>query len=190
MSTVTAVRKNGYVSVAADTLTTFGTTKLRHNYKNDSKLIKWGENVIGFTGRISIKMILLDLIEDNAEAPDFSSARKIYKYFNKLHAELKEKYFLRPNDDVDDPVEASHLSIVIANKHGIFGVYSLREVYDYQRFWAFGSGGEYALGALHALYELDDVDARQVAEAGIRAGIEFDDGTDAPVESVMIKLEK
>ena len=46
----------------------------------------------------------------------------------------------------------AHARCSIANAHGIFGVYSMRDVIEYERFWASGSGGDYALGAMHALY--------------------------------------
>ena len=54
------------------------------------------------------------------------------------------------------------MNALVANAHGLFGVYSLRDVFEYERFWASGSGGEYALGAMHALY--DTADALTIAE--------------------------
>ena len=44
-----------------------------------------------------------------------------------------------------------------------------------------------ALGAMHALYD-SAADAVSSAEAGVRAAVEFDDGTGAPVESHVIRL--
>ncbi len=35
--------------------------------------------------------------------------------------------------------EPSYLNL-IANAHGIFGAYSMRDVLEYERFWASGSG--------------------------------------------------
>ena len=52
-------------------------------------------------------------------------------------------------------------------------------MYEYQRFWAIGSGAEYALGAMFALYdELDD--AEQIALRAVKAGAEFNSGTALP----------
>ena len=62
-----------------------------------------------------------------------------------------------------------------------------RTVNEYERFWAAGSGMEYALGAMHALYDARD-DALAIAEAGVRAGIDFDAGSAAPIESHVICL--
>ena len=57
-----------------------------------------------------------------------------------------------PKEEEDDPYESTQITALIANEHGIFGVYSMREVFEYTRFWAVGSGREFALGAMHALY--------------------------------------
>jgi hypothetical protein len=51
---------------------------------------------------------------------------------------------------------------------------------------SFGSR-DYALEAMHALYDVA-ADAVSIAEAAVRAAIEFDDGTGAPVESHVIRL--
>jgi ATP-dependent protease HslVU (ClpYQ) peptidase subunit len=69
---------------------------------------------------------------------------------------------------------------LIAHPAGIFGVYALREVYEYRRFWAIGSGAEYALGAMYALYDEAD-SAAAVARAGVAAGAEFDTGSGLPM---------
>ena len=76
----------------------------------------------------------------------------IFETFRKLHPILKEQHFLNPKEEEDDPYESTQMTALIANEHGIFGVYSMREVFEYSRFWAVGSGREFALGAMHAEY--------------------------------------
>jgi len=68
-------------------------------------------------------------------------------------------------------------------------VHSLREVYDLDKYWAYGSGSEFALGAMHALYDERGKSARQVAIAGIEAGIQFDNGSggDIVVHTLNVK---
>ncbi|HET7366489.1 MAG TPA: MFS transporter, partial [Burkholderiales bacterium] len=69
---------------------------------------------------------------------------------------------------------------LIANSKGIFGVYSMREVFEYTQFWAVGSGREFALGAMHALYgRLRSATA--VAKAGVEAGATFDKNSGLPM---------
>ena len=76
----------------------------------------------------------------------------------------------------------------MANAYGVFGVESYREVFELQRFWAIGSGRRFALGAMHAVYERAKT-AREVAEAGVRAGCEFDTSSAGPVRVHTFKLK-
>ena len=72
------------------------------------------------------------------------------------------------------------MTALVANAHGIFGVYSMREVFEYTRFWAVGSGREFAIGAMYALYpKLRTAEA--IAKAGIDAGATFDRNSGLPM---------
>ena len=64
----------------------------------------------------------------------------IFETFRKLHPILKEQHFLNPKEEEDDPYESTQITALIANAHGIFGVYSMREVFEYTQFWAAGIG--------------------------------------------------
>ncbi|MFW5969892.1 MAG: hypothetical protein ACOCP9_04580, partial [Halofilum sp. (in: g-proteobacteria)] len=114
---------------------------------------------------------------------DLRDRLSIFESFRRLHSELKEHYFLNPKEEGSeetDPYESSRIDALIAGPDGIYGVYALREVYEYARFWAIGSGAEYALGAMHACYAGAE-SAEAVAEAGIAAGAEFDTGSGLPL---------
>ena len=93
---------------------------------------------------------------------------------------LKEKFFLNPKEEEDDPYESSQITALIANPAGIFGIYSYREVFSFERFWAIGSGRSFALGAMFAAYNTHKT-ARAIAETGVRAGIEFDKSSGGPI---------
>jgi ATP-dependent protease HslVU (ClpYQ) peptidase subunit len=56
----------------------------------------------------------------------------------------------------------------------------MREVFEFDRFWAIGSGRDFALGAMYAVYAKAK-SAAAIAETGVMAGAEFDTGTSAPV---------
>jgi ATP-dependent protease HslVU (ClpYQ) peptidase subunit len=73
------------------------------------------------------------------------------------------------------------------NRSGIFGLYSLREVDQYTRFWAVGSGAEFALGAMHVAWDLLD-DAEAIARAGVEAGACFDNASSLPMTSYSVEL--
>ena len=186
MSTVTVVKKNGHVAIAADTLSSFGSRKLSavHN-KRASKIVRLGSSFVGLTGAAA-NLRVLEHVFNDAAAPALDSAADIFDVFLKLHDRLKYEYAMNLGASTL-AYESTAMTMLIANQHGIFGIYSMREVVEHERFWAAGSGGDYALGAMHALYDIA-ADAVSIAEAGVRAGIEFDDGTGAPVESHVIRL--
>ena len=112
----------------------------------------------------------------------------IFETFRALHPVLKDKYFLIAKDEDEDPYEASHIDAVICNNRGIFGIYSLREVSEYNRFWAIGSGSEYALGAMYALYDRLD-SAEDIATAGVQAGAEFNAATAMPLTLYTVDMK-
>jgi len=101
---------------------------------------------------------------------------------------LKDEYYLNPKEDDKDPYESSQMDMLIANRFGAFGLMSLREAYEYTRFWSIGSGAAYALGAMAAAYDMD-LTAQQIAEVGLKAAIEFDDGTAGPITLHTEKLD-
>ena len=78
--------------------------------------------------------------------------------------------------------------MLVANASGIYGVYSYREVFEFDRFWAIGSGRAFALGAMYADYDRLKT-AREVAELGVRAGCEFDKNSSGPVKLHTLKLK-
>ncbi|HET7793529.1 MAG TPA: MFS transporter, partial [Rhizobacter sp.] len=63
-----------------------------------------------------------------------------------------------------------------------------REVFEFDRFWAIGSGRSFALGAMHASFDRAKT-ARELAEIGVKAGCEFDKNSDGPVKAQTLKLK-
>ena len=107
----------------------------------------------------------------------------------KLHPYLKDNFFLQTKEEDSDPYESSQFSVVIANASGIYGLYSYREVFEFKEFWGIGSGRSFALGAMHAAYAKAKT-AREVAEAGIAAGCEFDRNSATPCDIFTVKAKQ
>ena len=188
MSTLTVVRKGNEVAIAADALTTFEETKLP--FANDAapeKVIRVGDAYVGIVGYTAHFLVLQAALAD-LKHPDFSSRMGLFETFRALHPLLKEEYFLLPEAEEGDPYESTQATVLIASPHGIFGVYDLREVHEYRRFWAMGSGTSFALGAMWAAYEDDARSARELAELGVRAGAEFDRSSALPAEVYTLAL--
>lgn len=187
MSTITVVKKDGRVAIAADGLTTFEELKLPQAYDaSPSKIIEAHGAYFGVVGYTAHAVVFQSLLA-SLEAPDLSSREAVFETFRELHPILKEEYYLRPEANEGDPYESSQVSLLIASAHGIFGVYDMREVHEFSRFWAAGSGLGYALGAMYARY--DDLPARELAALGVRAGVEFDRDSAGPVEVFDLALE-
>jgi ATP-dependent protease HslVU (ClpYQ) peptidase subunit len=190
MSTLVVVKKNGKACIAADTLTSFGSNKQLSTYVvNPEKIYRVGDSYLGMVGSAAHDLVMASIFGQLRKVPTFQTRLEIFEFFRSLHPRLKEEYFLNPKDEEDDPYESSQLEICIANRYGIFSVFSLREVDEYTKFWAMGSGSEYALGAMYAVYESLE-SAEEIATIGVKAGIEFDDGSAAPVTSYSVELLK
>lgn len=190
MSTIVVAKKDKQVCIAAETLTSIGDTKLAAGYDvYHDKIQLCGDTYLGIVGSAAHSLVVEDIFREARFEYDFSSREAIFRTFVKLHSILKEQYFLVPsskNQD-DDPYETSHIDAVIANRHGIFAVYSLRDTNEFHKFWAVGSGSDYALGAMHAVYE-SAATAEDIAKAGVSAGAEFDNASALPMTFKTIEL--
>ena len=187
MTTIVVVRKAGTAVIAADSLTTFGTTRLAPSYdRHPHKVTKYGDSFIGVAGSAAHQLVLENLLARTAGL-DFHGKAAIYESFRKLHPVLKDEAFLNPKEEEDDPYESSQMTVMVANPGGIFAVYSMREVFEFDRFWAIGSGRDFALGAMYTIYAKTK-GAAAIARAGVTAGAEFDTGTSTPITLHEVKL--
>ncbi len=189
MTTVTVVKKDGVAAIAADTLIKWGSAKESATYiANHEKILRLGESFVGVTGTATFTAILRDYFEQTVEDVRLDSPANIFRTWNRLHGVLKERYFLMPEEDKEDALESSRMDCLIANPHGIFGVAAHRTVQEFSKFYAYGSGSDYALGAMYSAYGDPLLTADQIARQGIEAAAEFDDGTGLPVTCFTVRL--
>lgn len=189
MTTVAVVRKGAQVAIAADSLVTFGDTRLAHGYELNDKVFRVGDSWFGMAGTTAHFPVLRKAL--GGLAPDelkLDSRDAVFETFLKLHPKLKEQFFLNPKEEDSDPYESSQFTVLIANASGIYGVYSYREVFEFDRFWAIGSGRSFALGAMFTAFDKAR-SAREVAEIGVRAGCEFDKNSAGPIKLHTLKLK-
>jgi ATP-dependent HslUV protease, peptidase subunit HslV len=194
MTTVVVVKKSGQVAIAADTLVTFGDTRLSNRFEANSKLFKIdtpaGPSYVGIAGTVAhfpvLRKAMLALPKDQLL---LGSKDEVFDTFIKLHPLLKDTFFLQTKEDDNDPYESSQFSVVIANATGIYGLYSYREVFEFNEFWGIGSGRSFALGAMYAGWDKGKT-AREIASLGVKAGCEFDKNSGGPVEVFALKLKR
>ena len=189
MTTIVAVKKNGQVAIASESLTTFGDLRLGRHYKGEyEKILRIQDSWIGLCGSSAHHLVIANVLS-KFEHLKLGSRAEVFETFRQIHPILKEHAYLNPKEEEDDPYESSQITALIANSSGIYGVYSYREVFDYDRFWAVGSGRNFALGAMYAVYDRLKT-AREIAQVGVEAGIEFDTASSGPLVLHTVKLSQ
>jgi len=189
MTTLVAVRKNNEIAIAADSLTTFGDTRLSAQFdRSYDKIVRHKNTYVGLCGSAAHQLVFQSLLAKNEDL-DFSGKAAIFETFRKLHPILKEQHFLNPKEEEDDPYESTQITALVANQHGIFGVYSMREVFEYTQFWAVGSGREFALGAMYTQYGRLKT-ATAIARSGVEAGTTFDKNSGLPMTLYTLSLKR
>lgn len=188
MSTIAIARKGSHVAIGADTLLKDGTTTIASGFRvDDPKIIEVGGTLIAYIGDGSWGHVLESSLGDLTEPPDFTSTRAIFETMRRLHPVLKDEYFLNADEEEDDPFESSQFTCLAANRHGAFGLFRLRTVIEYSKFFALGPGYKYALGAMLTAYD-EARSAEDVVRVGLEAAVEFDEDTGAPLDVRQIEL--
>ncbi|MCB9906656.1 MAG: hypothetical protein H6830_02975 [Planctomycetes bacterium] len=180
MTTVIVVKKAGRAVICADTLASYGGARETDSYiENSHKIVRVGDAYLAPTGPASMQLILTSYFQDPEVPRDFSGTLAIFETVRAMHKVLKEEYSLNPKEDADDPFESSQSEMLVCSPAGIFGVYPLRSVQEYKRFYAFGSGAEYAMGAMQAVFSYLD-NPEDIAIAGVEAAATFDEASGLP----------
>lgn len=181
MSTVTIVKKDGQIAIAADTLVKWSTEKNSAKYVvNHKKILKVGHNYIAVTGQTAGYNALNHYFLRQEEVK-LNNVAEIFDTWITIHQALKDNYHLDTSGESESGFEPMNISVLIANPFGIFAVGSYRDVQEFEKFYAYGSGNEYALGAMYASYDRDDLDAEKIAKLGVAASTDFDDSTGTPI---------
>lgn len=189
MTTCVVVRKDNQIAIAADSLVTFGDTRLSSAYEANQKIFQVGSSYITLAGTAAHFPVMRKLLTEMGDECKLASRDEVFTTFTRVHQILKENYFLNTKEDEDDPYESSQITTLVANPHGIFGIYSYREVFSFDRFWGIGSGRNFALGAMYSAYD-NARDARTVAEIGVQAGAEFDKSSAAPFQIISFEMQQ
>ncbi len=188
MSTIVVAQKNGVACIGADTLSCLGSLRQRaHHIENKTKITLVGDTYIGLTGT-STSLVVLNSYFSNPERPkDFSSADSIFESLRYAHHFLKTEYFMSAHPNNDDEYETTQFYGLMANPSGIYAIYSFRSAQQFSRFWAAGSGRDFALGAMTTVYDRYKT-AEDIVKAGLEASAEFDGATAAPFEIFSVPL--
>jgi ATP-dependent protease HslVU (ClpYQ) peptidase subunit len=188
MSTIVIAQKNGIACIGADTLSSLGPLRQKAEYiSNKTKMTRVGDTIFGLTGT-SASLVVLNSYFNNPERPrDFSSTDAIFETFRHAHHVLKTEYFMASYPDKGDEYESTQFYGLAANPYGIFAFYSYRSAQQFTKFWSAGSGRDYALGAMQAIYDSCE-SAKDIVKAGLTAAAEFDSSSAGPFEIHTVAL--
>ena len=190
MSVICAAQKDGIIAIAGDSQLNFGSLTVSPKHlKHSEKFVTIGNNIIGIVGWTAISTIIEHLAITDKKIFNLKNRQEIFSTLLKLQEKLKDDFYIETNEDDDQPVESNQLDAIIINRNGIFEIGSYREVYEYNNFWAIGSGRKFSLGAMNALYE-SKATAEDIVKAGVEAAIEFDDSCGAPITVRTLDLAK
>ena len=188
MTTIVAVRKGGRACLAADTQASYGTNKETADYVVEhDKIVRVGPNLLAPTGPASGQLVLRSYFSRPEVPKDFGSSLEVFETMREMQNHLKADYFLNPKELDDDAFESIQMELLVVSPQGIFGVYPLRSVQEYTRFYAFGSGADLALGALQVLYDQLD-DPEEIARRAVETASCFDSSTAMPSTSACVEL--
>ncbi|MCZ6836700.1 MAG: hypothetical protein O7G85_13060 [Planctomycetota bacterium] len=175
MSIVVAVKKNGRIVMAADTLSSFGEAEMSPtaNSRTD-KIYRFGSSILGSTGWAVYDDILSHYVSRH-EMPDLTTKTAIFSFFMQFWKDLHESYPFVNDQAInkESPFGDLDSSFLFANANGIFKVSSDMCVSPFNQYYTIGSGSEYALGALYNLYDALD-DPAEIARYAVRTACQFD----------------
>ncbi len=175
MSVAVAVRKGRTIAIGADSQESFGDRRVLRPDHTSSKIMKVGSSFLGQTGWGLYENILGDYLA-KVGTPRLRNEVEIFAFFNRLWKRMRRDYSFVNDQSVGEdksPFADLDAAFLVVNANGIFHVTGQMSVTRFARFDAIGSGGAYALGALHAIYE-GRLRAEQLARRACAAAVHFD----------------
>lgn len=175
MSIAVAVRKGNEIVLATDSQTDFGSYKAQPDNLSSSKMREIGTSLLAATGWCLYDNIFDDFLAKR-KIPSLRTKAAIFSFLLKLWRELHDRYpFVNDQCDKegDSPFGDLDSSFLVVNASGIFHVAPDLSVTEFEKYHAIGSGRDFSLGALHALYD-QDLDAEPLARRAVEAAVSFD----------------
>ena len=161
MTTILCVRKGDEVVLAGDGQATLGESIVFKSKSVKVRRIGNGTIIAGFAGSAADGMTLIERLEGKLEkhanqlkraAVELAKDWRMDKYLRQLQA-----YMIVA--DKDTSLVLSGIGEVMEPDDGIIGI---------------GSGGNYAMAAAKALYDLSDLDAEQIAQKALKIAGDID----------------
>ena len=191
MSVIVAVRHASQIVIAADTQDNFGDLRPPAENHEALKLREVGDAVLGSSGWALYDDIFGHYLAKQKRVR-LHDRRSIFDFFVRFWKELHRAYpFVndQPGKEADSPFANLDATFLVASPAGIFLVSSNMSVSEFRQYYAIGSGGDYAIGAMHALYG-EVKNPAEIAERAVRAAMAYDACCGGRVESRTVKLAR
>ena len=176
MSVIAAVRKGRRIVIAADSQDNFGDLRPPPDNHAALKLRAIGDAWLGCSGWAVYDDLLCHYLQKRSTRMALHSRESIFEFFLRFWRAIRAEYpFVNEQSRSEDKTPFADLdaTFLIASPGGIFLVSSNMSVSSFTKYYAIGSGGDYALGALHALYD-ERANPLDLAERAVAAAKAYD----------------
>ena len=183
MSIAVAVHKDGRIALGTDSKTRFGSSRIPVDNLRTRKTHTIGRSLMATTGWGLYENILDDFLARFPNA-ELGGKTEIFHFFMGLWRELRDTYTLvkeQCDKDDDSPFANLDASFLVVNELGIYHVGADMSVTRFERYYAIGSGGDYSLGAIEAVYA-DVASAEKICRRAVEVAITFDVHCGGPVQ--------
>ncbi|NQU44759.1 hypothetical protein HQ520_15830 [bacterium] len=175
MSIVVAVTKDNQTVIASDSQTTFGNLRLPVDNHVARKIRPVGPAWLASTGWGFYEDIFDDFIS-RKRVSGLANRKAILSFFLNLYRDLHERYGMvndQANNDDKSPFADLDSSFLVVNRQGIFSISSDMSITPFRKYYAIGSGSDFALGALQVLFD-HDLTAEELAYKAVETAISLD----------------
>lgn len=175
MSIAVAIKNSRQLVLGTDSQTSFGSSRVPTDNLKTIKIHQIGAAYLATTGWGLYENILDDYLT-RSPGVKIDTKQTIFAFFMTFWKELHEHYpFVKDQPDKEDesPFGSLDASFLVISAQGIFHIGADMSVTTFEKYYAIGSGADYALGAVAALYN-DTLDATTVCQKAIAAAIDFD----------------
>lgn len=190
MSVIVAVRKGSQIAISSDSQDNFGDLRPPCENHEAIKLRQIGDTVLGASGWALYDDIFEHYLK--RRRAHLHDRKAVFDFFIRFWRALRHDYpFVndQPGKESDSPFASLDASFLVASPGGIFLISSNMSVSEFRQYYAIGSGSDYAIGAVHALYE-DVKNPTVIAEKAVRAAMAYDNSCGGRVFSHLVKLRK
>ena len=190
MSVIVAVRKGSQIVIAADSQDNFGDLRPPPENHEALKLRKIGDAVLGSSGWALYDDIFAHYL--GKRRVSLTHRASVFNFFVKFWKDIRRNYSFvndQPGKETETPFANLDASFLIATTEGIFLVSSNMSVSEFRQYYAIGSGSDYAIGAVHALYEREK-DPAAIADRAVRAAMAYDNSCGGRITSHTVKVRK